>query len=164
VATGRPSTVYLWELAWILPSIALPVGMLAALAVTAFGAGINVAGDQGRVDPTKVAEHALFKELGVREIAPAQYEVRMTGQIWSFAPAEIRIPAGSTVHFWATSRDLIHGLFVPRHNVNVMLLPGQIAHAQARFDTPGEYPIICHEYCGVAHHTMAGKIIVEARR
>ena len=31
MATGRPSTVYLWELAWILPSIALPVGMLAAL-------------------------------------------------------------------------------------------------------------------------------------
>ena len=44
-----------------------------------------------------------------------------------------------------------------------MLLPGQIAHATARFDTPGEYPIICHEYCGIAHHTMGGKIIVEAR-
>jgi cytochrome c oxidase subunit 2 len=164
MATGRPSTVYLWELAWILPSIALPVGMLAALAVTAFGAGINVAGDQGRVDPTKVAEHALFKDPGVAEIAPGQYEVRMTSQIWAFAPNEIRVPAGSTVHFWATSKDLVHGLFVPRHNVNVMLLPGQIAHAQARFDTPGEYPIICHEYCGIAHHTMAGKIIVEARR
>ena len=164
MATGRPSTVYLWELAWILPSIALPVGMLAALAVTAFGAGINVAGDRGRIDPAKVGEHALFKEPGIAEIAPGQYEVRLTGQIGSFAPNEIRVPAGSTVHFWATSKDLVHGLFVPRHNVNVMLLPGQIAHAQARFDTPGEYPIICHEYCGVAHHTMAGKIIVEARR
>ena len=70
MANGRPSTVYLWELAWILPSIALPVGMLAALAVTAFGAGINVAGDRGRVEPTKVGEHALFKEPGVAEIAP----------------------------------------------------------------------------------------------
>lgn len=164
MATERPSTVYLWELAWILPSIALPVGMLAALAVTAFGAGINVAGDRGRIDPAKVAEHALFKEPGVAEIAPGQYEVRLTGQIWSFSPNEIRVPAGSTVHFWATSKDLVHGLFVPRHNVNVMLLPGQIAHAEARFDTPGEHLIICHEYCGVAHHTMAGKIIVEARR
>ena len=164
MATGRHSTVYLWELAWILPSIALPVGMLAALAVTAFGAGINVTGDHGRIDPTKVAEHPLFKEPGVSENAPGQYEVRLTGQIWSFAPAEIRVPAGSTVHFWATSKDLVHGLFVPRHDVNVMLLPGQISHVQARFDTPGEYPIICHEYCGVAHHTMAGKIIVEARK
>ena len=156
--------MYLWELAWILPSIALPIGMLAALAVTAFGAGINVAGDHGRIDPRKVAEHALFKEPGVVATVPGQYEVRLTAQIWAFAPNEIRVPAGSTVHFWATSKDLVHGLFIQRHNVNVMLLPGQIAHAQARFDTPGEYPIICHEYCGIAHHKMAGKIIVEARR
>ena len=81
----RRSTLYLWELAWILPSIALPVGMLAALAVTAFGAGINVAGDRGRIDSTKVAEHPLFKDPGVAQIAPGQYEVRMTAQIWSFA-------------------------------------------------------------------------------
>ena len=162
--TRRTSTVYLWELAWILPSIALPVSMLTALAVTALGAGITLVGDRGRIDSTKVAEHPLFKETGVTEIAPGQYEVRLTGQIWSFAPSEIRVPAGSTVHFWATSKDLVHGLLVPRHNVNVMLLPGQISHAQARFNTPGEYPLICHEYCGVAHHTMAGKIIVEAKR
>jgi cytochrome c oxidase subunit II len=32
-----------------------------------------------------------------------------------------------------------------------------------RFDRPGEYPMICHEYCGIAHHTMSGKIIVEPR-
>jgi cytochrome c oxidase subunit 2 len=161
---GRPaSTVHLWELAWILPSFALPVGMLAALAVTAWGAGITVVGDRGRIDPTRVAEHPLFKEPGVVQIAPGQYEVRMTAQIWAFAPNEIRVPAGSTVHFWATSKDVVHGLLIPRHNINVMVLPGQIAHAQARFDTPGEYPIICHEYCGIAHHTMAGKIIVEAR-
>lgn len=160
----RATTVYLWELAWILPSFAIPVGMLVALAVTAFGAGIHLTGDQGRVDPRRVAEHPLFKEPGVVETAPGQYDVRLTAQIWSFAPAEVRVPAGSTVRFWATSKDVIHGLLVPKHNINVMVLPGQIAYAQARFDTPGEYPIICHEYCGIAHHTMAGKIIVEERK
>jgi cytochrome c oxidase subunit 2 len=34
---------------------------------------------------------------------------------------------------------------------------------RARFDAPGEYVIICHEYCGVAHHTMAARVIVEPR-
>jgi cytochrome c oxidase subunit 2 len=160
----RSTTVYLWELAWILPSIAIPVGMLVALAVTAFGAGIQLTGDQGRVDPAKIAEHPLFREPGVVETAPGQYEVRLTAQIWSFTPNEVRVPAGSTVTFWGTSRDVIHGLLVPKHNINVMLLPGQIARAQARFDTPGEYPIICHEYCGIAHHAMAGKITVEERK
>jgi len=54
MATRRPTTVYLWELAWILPSFAIPVGMLAALAVTALGTGITVTGDQGQIDPRKL--------------------------------------------------------------------------------------------------------------
>jgi cytochrome c oxidase subunit 2 len=160
----RGTTIYLYELAWILPSFAIPVGMLVALAVTAFGAGIHLPGDVARIDPTKVAQTPPFDNPGVVERAPGVYEVRMTAQIWSFAPGEIRVPAGSTVHFWATSKDVVHGLLVPHANVNVMLLPGQISHVETRFDRPGEYPIICHEYCGIAHHTMGGKIIVEARR
>ena len=157
------TTVYLYELAWILPSIAIPVGMLAALVVTAFGANIHLPGVAGRVDPTRVAETAPFDALGVKEIAPGQYEVRMTAQIWSFAPNEIRVPAGSTVHFWATSTDVVHGLLIHGANVNVMLLPGQVSRVTAHFTRPGEYPFLCHEYCGIAHHTMWGKVIVEAR-
>jgi cytochrome c oxidase subunit 2 len=160
----RPSsTAHLYELAWILPSIALPIGMLVALVVTAFGVGVLVPGDAGRVDPTKVATTAPFDKPGVFQVAPGRYEVRMVAQIWAFTPREIRVPAGSTVTFIATSRDVVHGLFIPRTTVNVMLLPGQVARVTARFDRPGEYPLVCHEYCGIAHHTMAGKVIIEAR-
>jgi cytochrome c oxidase subunit 2 len=157
------TTVYLYELAWILPSIAIPVGMLVALVITAFGVGIHLPSDVGQVDVTKVAETPPFDHLGVIETGPGQYEVRMVAGIWSFTPNEIRVPAGSIVTIVATSRDVVHGLHVDRHNVNVMLLPGQIARVTARFDTPGEYPFVCHEYCGVGHHTMWGKVIVEAR-
>jgi cytochrome c oxidase subunit 2 len=157
----RGTTVYLYELAWILPSIALPVGMLVALTVTAFGAGIHLPSVVGRVDPNTVTTTAPFSTPGVRPIGPGQYEAHMVAQVWSFAPAEIRVPAGSTVHFWITSKDVVHGFFIPSANVNVMVLPGQIAHAEARFDRPGEYPMICHEYCGIAHHLMAGRVVVE---
>jgi cytochrome c oxidase subunit 2 len=126
--------------------------------------GIHLPGVAGRVNPQAVAQTPPFNEPGVIQVAPGLYEVRMTAQIWSFAPREIRVPAGSRVHFTATSKDVVHGLFVPGVDLNAMLLPGQVAHVEARFDTPGEYPIICHEYCGIAHHTMAGTIIVEPRR
>jgi cytochrome c oxidase subunit 2 len=159
----RGATVYLYELAWILPSIAIPVGMLAALLVTAFGAGIHVPSVAGRIDPAKVAETPPFDQPGVVRTGPLRYEVRMVGQIWSFTPNEIRVPVGSTVTFVATSRDVIHGLFIPAANVNVMLIPGQIARVSARFDREGEFFMACHEYCGIAHHTMGGKIIVEPR-
>jgi cytochrome c oxidase subunit 2 len=156
-----PTTVYLYELAWILPSIAIPIGMLAALTVTAFGAGIHLPSNVGRVNPTRVSETAPFDAPGVKQTGPDRYEVVLTSQIWAFAPNEIRVPAGSTVTFIATSKDIVHGLLIPNARVNVMLLPGQIARVTTRFDRPGEYPMLCHEYCGIAHHTMWGKVIVE---
>jgi cytochrome c oxidase subunit 2 len=159
----RSTTVYLYELAWILPSIAIPIGMLAALAVTALGAGIHLPGRDARIDPTQVAQTPPFDEPGLVQVGPGRFEARMTAQVWSFAPAEIRVPAGSTVTFVATSKDVVHGLFVPRANVNLMLLPGQVARATAHFERAGEYPIFCHEYCGIAHHVMAGKVVVEPR-
>ena len=159
----RGTTIYLYELAWILPSIALPVGMLAALAVTAFGAGIHLPTREGRVVPTRVGETAPFDRPGVVEIGPGRYAVSMIAAIWTFTPNEIRVPAGSTVFFTVTSRDVVHGLFIKGANVNLMVLPGQIGRATARFDTPGEYPFLCHEYCGIAHHTMWGRVIVEPR-
>lgn len=155
------TTVYLYELAWILPSIAIPVGMLVALTVAAFGVGIHLPGDAGRLDPTKVATTAPFDQPGLVELGPGRYEARMVAGIWSFTPNEIRVPAGSVITFVVTSRDIVHGLMIHKANVNVMLLPGQVARVTARFDTPGEYHMVCHEYCGVAHHTMWGKVVVQ---
>ena len=82
-AMKQGATVYLYELAWILPSIAIPVGMLAALLVTAFGAGIHVPSVAGRIDPTRVTETAPFDQPGVVQTGPVSYEVRMIGQIWA---------------------------------------------------------------------------------
>ncbi len=85
----RPATtIYLYELAWILPSIAIPVGMLVALTVTAFGAGIHLPGVAGRVNPQAVAQTPPFDDPRVVQVAPGRYEVRMTAQIWAFAPRE----------------------------------------------------------------------------
>ena len=159
----KGTTIYLYELAWILPSIAIPVGMLAALTVTAFGAGIHLPSVAGRVDPAKLNETPPFDKPAVVQVAPDHYMVYLTGQIWTFSPNEIRVPVGSRVTFMATSRDVVHGLMIHGANVNTMLLPGQIALVSTRFDRAGEFPMLCHEYCGIAHHTMWGKVIVEPR-
>src|SRR5574337_770595 len=159
----RAGTIYLYELAWILPSIAIPVGILVALLVTVFGVGIHLPGNAGRVDPATLAATAPFDKPGVVQLGPGRYEVHLIAGVWFFMPNEIRIPADSTVTFVATSRDVVHGLFIPRANINVMLLPGQLARVTTHFTRPGEYLLVCHEYCGIAHHTMSGKVIVESR-
>lgn len=152
-----------FELAWILPSVSIPVGMLVALVVSAYGMGMHVPTHVQSLDPKVAAQTAPFDAPGVREVAPGKYEVTMLSQIWFFRPNEIRVPVGSEVTFVATSTDVTHGLKVQGTNVNFMLIPGQVSRATAKFREPGEFLLVCHEYCGVGHQTMAGKVIVEAR-
>jgi cytochrome c oxidase subunit 2 len=104
---------------------------------------------------------APFDNPGIRQTGPNSYEVVMIGQVWVFLPNEIRVPAGSEVTFVATSNDVIHGIHVEGTRVNMMLIPGQVARNTYIFKEPGEHLLICHEYCGVGHHTMFGKVIVE---
>jgi cytochrome c oxidase subunit 2 len=52
---------------------------------------------------------------------------------------------------------------IERTNINLMALPGQVSKTSARFDAPGEYRFFCHEYCGLGHQIMWGKVIVEPR-
>jgi cytochrome c oxidase subunit 2 len=40
-------------------------------------------------------------------------------------------------------------------------VPGQIARTSYRFEKAGRHLMLCHEFCGVNHHTMFGEVIVE---
>ena len=152
---------YKLELIWVLPSIVLPVVMFAILLYTAFGQGVHLPSEEGLIDPARIAATAPFDKLGVHQIGPKKYRVHMMAGIWFYVPNQIKVPRGSTVEFIATSKDVVHGLYIKGANVNAMLLPGQVTRVTTRFDNPGEYPFICHEYCGTAHHTMWGKVVVE---
>jgi len=152
---------YVFESLWILPSIAIPVAMMVAIVLSAFAIGIQLPGVAGRVDPQRLAASPPFDQPGLRQLAPGRYEVVIVAQTWQFTPNEIRVPAGSTVTFIATSKDVIHGFKIENTDVNMMLLPGQVSRLTTRFNTPGEYLFICQEYCGVGHHLMFGKVIVE---
>ena len=45
----------------------------------------------------------------------------------------------------------MHGFKLEGTNVNMMVIPGQVSSLTYRFDTPGEYNWVCHEYCGTGH-------------
>ncbi|HEX6252459.1 MAG TPA: cytochrome c oxidase subunit II [Gemmatimonadaceae bacterium] len=136
----------------------------AALIYASVGHGIHLPGAAGRLEPTSVYSTPPFNQPGVRQTGPNQYEAVVVAQSWLFLPAEIRVPAGAEVTITATAVDIIHGLAVAGTRVNMMLIPGQISRNTYTFDRPGEYLLICHEYCGIGHHTMSGKLVVEPAR
>jgi len=64
------------------------------------------------------------------------------------------------VTFYVTSADVVHGFFIPDTAINMMAIPGWVNEQTHTFDKPGEYLLICHEYCGIGHQNMFSKIEV----
>lgn len=118
-------------------------------------------GMETTVEPEIVEEHEPFNKLGLEQIGPNEYKATILSFVFGYEPNTITVPKGATVHFEVTSKDVVHGLHIPGTSTNLMLIPGHIAEYTQTFDEPGEYLFLCHEYCGIAHELMYGKIIVE---
>ncbi len=102
----------------------------------------------------------VYENPKVSQIDDSTYQVFAVAKMWSFEPSEIYIPVGSEVDFFITSKDVVHGFNIPLKNVNMMAIYGAVTKTTVKFDKPGVYDIICHEYCGVGHQSMYGKVIV----
>ncbi len=149
-----------YEKRWIVLSVLTLLVFILATAASGFAFGFQVPLPDQRVNPATIAESGPFAEPGVRELAPGRYEVYVLAQTWSFTPNRITIPAGATVTFHVTSKDVQHGFTVTGTNLNMQILPGYVSTLTHTFDRPGEYLIVCSEYCGVGHQTMHAVIEV----
>lgn len=152
--------IHRYERAWLYASLALVLVFFLAIFTAAVAGGIQLPSPQGQVNPSDLSG-TDFAEPGLREVSPGNYEAYVVGQIWQWMPNEIRIPEGSNLKVYLTSRDVQHGFKVLGTLMNVMVIPGQVSLVEHQFDRPGEYLWVCHEYCGLQHQNMAGKIIVE---
>ena len=88
------------------------------------------------------------------------YQVFAVAQMWMFQPSEISVPVGAEVDFFLTSKDVVHGFNIAQKNINMTAVYGSINKTTVRFDKPGVYDIVCHEYCGSGHQNMKAQVIV----
>jgi cytochrome c oxidase subunit 2 len=113
------------------------------------------------IDPARVFGDPRFAQRGVT-LTERGATVVMVAMMFAFNPAEVRVPAGKPITFRLTSVDVIHGFQIVGTNGNTMVVPGYVSQFTTTFAQPGEYLIVCNEYCGGAHHLMFAKLIVEA--
>lgn len=150
-----------FEEIWLVFAVIIIVGSMVVTGYQGFAQGMAPPSHKETIDPQKVDEHELFSNPGVFEIGENEYEVVMTLQMFSFTPGDIEVPAGSTVHFTMTSKDVVHGFQVAGTNLNAMVMPGHIQKISQTFDEPGEYLVLCNEYCGSGHQLMSTTITVK---
>ncbi|WP_136715494.1 cytochrome c oxidase subunit II [Halorientalis salina] len=154
--------VHNYEKLWLLASLALIVGFISTIVYGAVGAGVVMVNDEGgQVNASGLSEHPEFNDPGVRKVGPNEYEAYVVAQQFAFSPDPIEVPANSTVTFYVTSRDVVHGFEVAGTNANAMVVPGEVSKMTVEFNETDEYGVVCNEYCGQAHHDMAGEVIVK---
>lgn len=81
--------------------------------------------------------------------------------LWVSSPNELHIPVGVPVVIKATSRDVIHSLWVPNLNGKRDLIPGMVTHTWLQADKAGVYRGQCAEFCGHQHANMAFFVVAE---
>jgi cytochrome c oxidase subunit 2 len=87
-------------------------------------------------------------------------DVYLLGQMWRWFPI-LKLKVGQTYRVHISSTDLQHGFSLMPMNMNFTVLPGYDHVLTLTPTSTGEFPIICNEFCGIGHHVMTGRIIVE---
>ncbi|ALS28120.1 subunit 2 of cytochrome c oxidase [Paenibacillus sp. 32O-W] len=149
------------EKIWLLIGFSMLVIFLGVIGVGAFALGMQPpTGHHQAIDPDKVDETPPFDRPGLEKIGEKEYNAYMVAYAFGYKQDKLEVPVGSTIHFQVTSSDVVHGFQIPGTNVNLMVVPGEVNHLSYTFKEPGEYLVLCNEYCGAGHEYMATTIIV----
>lgn len=123
-------------------------------------------------DSVAAAGTALL--LGVAVMPPAQQDpaaasaprlIEVVAKKFAFEPARIEVTEGEHIRLVVTSADGVHGVSIKKFKVEKTVPRGGTAITiDFLASAPGEYPLLCSEYCGNGHEDMTGVLVVAARK
>lgn len=93
--------------------------------------------------------------------------VQAVGRQWSWSIKPDTFTVGQTAEFRVTSLDVNHGFAIYGPDMRIVTqtqaMPGYTNILRYTFTQPGVYQVMCLEYCGVGHHTMAATLKIAAQ-
>ncbi|MBU8567841.1 cytochrome c oxidase subunit II [Virgibacillus pantothenticus] len=160
-----------YEKIWLIFGIGSLSLFLAVLGFGAFWKGTHPQSHGATIDPENIEAHEAFQpeNLGLTKVDDDKYIVNIAASAFHYdlgvdedgkPVKKLTIPKGSTVLFQITTKDVVHGFNVSGTNVNMMVEPGYISRMETVMKKPGEYTVVCNEYCGVGHHLMYATVEV----
>ncbi len=154
-----------YEKVWMWMAACAIALFVTVIGVSSYAYGQHPPSHVETIDPKQVFQDPRFAKVGVPvTLADGTVEIAMAASMFTFIPNEVHLPVGRPIRFRLTSLDVTHGFLISGTNANAMLVPGYITQFTTAFSTPGDYLLVCHEFCGNGHHAMFGRIIVEATR
>lgn len=81
---------------------------------------------------------------------------------FSFTPNTVRLQFGGLYDLIFFSPDVFHGAsLIQDGSLNAVVMPNMTSKLTVMLTKRGEIQLLCNEYCGLGHHLMEGRIIVE---
>jgi cytochrome c oxidase subunit II len=108
-----------------------------------------------------VAANQVGEENFIPVVEPAPgSDIYLQASMWRWHPI-LKLKQGQTYRLHVSSTDLQHGLSLLPLNLNFQVLPGYDHVITMTPTTTGTFALVCNEFCGIGHHQMTGKVIVE---
>ncbi|WP_439028681.1 TAT-dependent nitrous-oxide reductase [Haloarchaeobius sp. DT45] len=107
------------------------------------------------------------KQSGVERTGDRQVHVKSSVKRSEYGLQEFTVKEGDEVRLTLTNiedvRDVIHGVAIPEHDVNLAIAPQDTREVTFTADEPGVYWIYCTYFCSALHLEMRSRMIVEPR-
>ncbi|MGP4107155.1 cytochrome c oxidase subunit II [Virgibacillus sp. L01] len=160
-----------YEKIWLMFGVGSLVVFLLVIGIGAFYKGTHPQSQMTTIDPQNIEANDAFKQenLGLTKVDDKKYILNVVASAFNYDLSvdedgtqvkSIRVPKGSTVLFHVTSKDVVHGFELAGTNVNMMVEPGYVSSYETVMEKPGEYTLVCNEYCGTGHHLMYATVEV----
>jgi cytochrome c oxidase subunit II len=111
-------------------------------------------------DSARVASDARLAQ----DKPPEGRTIEVVAKRFAFEPARVDVTEGERVKLVITSGDGVHGIEIKKFKVNKKVpRGGDPITIEFVASAPGEFPILCSEYCGDGHEDMKGMLVVAAK-
>ncbi len=116
-----------------------------------------------------------FETLTFTDTVPQHWDVQVTAighqWFWEFwanytngtsvhSVGALTLKSNLTVLLLVKSVDVDHSLFIPALGVHLDAIPGHVNEIWFKPDLPGQYSIVCTQFCGVSHYAMVATLTV----
>ncbi len=174
--TGLDSPTGIWwrpahrtEKVWIGIAFGWCMVLFAMMPLWHWKGGQNPSGIRHRTTPTAymtrvsefITQYQTGNDRGIPIVSPPPgSDVYLAAFSFQWMPIlRLQKDAQYTLHL--SSIDVNHGFSLYPINVNFQVVPGYDYGLRVTPNAAGDFRIICNEFCGIGHHIMVGRVIVD---
>jgi cytochrome c oxidase subunit II len=157
------------EKMWVGIAFAWCMVLFAMMPLWHWKGGQNPSGIRRRTDPAAfmrrteefIRQYKVGDDRGMPIVAPPPgAHVYLAAMAFQWRPI-LRLQKGAQYTLHLSSIDVNHGFSLFPINVNFQVVPGYDYGLRVTPNAAGDFRIMCNEFCGIGHHLMVGRVIVE---